>query len=101
MEQMAFKSKWRACIKGCLTSGKASILVNGLATIKFTFKRGVRQGEPMAPFLFILAMDGFSVTMRSVCERHFFKESASQMMVLSYCTLCTQMTLHSLVIGLT
>ncbi|KAL4582537.1 hypothetical protein LXL04_007088 [Taraxacum kok-saghyz] len=74
MDQMDFSCKWRRWIKGCLSSGRASILINGSATKEFDFKMGVRQGDPLAPFLFILAMEGLSLTMREACEQHSFHE---------------------------
>ena len=60
-------------MRGCLTTGRASVLVNGNATKEFEFKRGVRQGDPLAPFLFILAMEGLSITMREACNNHCFQ----------------------------
>lgn len=74
MEQMAFSSKWQGCIMGFISSRRASILVNGLATKEFAFKCGVRQGDPMDRYLFILSMEGLRVTMQSACERNLFQE---------------------------
>nr|GEX12575.1 hypothetical protein [Tanacetum cinerariifolium] len=37
-----FGSKWRSWIRGCLCSGKASILVNGSPTAEFQFHRGIK-----------------------------------------------------------
>nr|GFC10900.1 RNA-directed DNA polymerase, eukaryota [Tanacetum cinerariifolium] len=47
-----FGSKWRSWIRGSLSSGKASILVNGSPTPEFHFHRGLKQGDPLAPFMF-------------------------------------------------
>ncbi|GJU06927.1 RNA-directed DNA polymerase, eukaryota [Tanacetum coccineum] len=46
---------------GCLSSSKASILVNGSPTIKDNLQQGLRQGDPIFPFLFILVMEGLHV----------------------------------------
>lgn len=58
---MGFGEKWKMWIWGCLNSAKASILVNGNPTDEFNTSKGVRQGDPLSPFLFIAAMEGLSV----------------------------------------
>lgn len=73
MQQMGFGAKWRAWIHGCLSSAKASILVNGSPTGEFQLMRGVRQGDPLSPFLFILAMEGLNVAIKGAVGKRLLK----------------------------
>ncbi|KAK9058221.1 hypothetical protein SSX86_023061 [Deinandra increscens subsp. villosa] len=58
---MGFGDKWRSWVRACLSSTRASILINGSPSAEFNIGRGLRQGDPMAPFLFILVMEGLHV----------------------------------------
>ncbi|GJU55544.1 RNA-directed DNA polymerase, eukaryota [Tanacetum coccineum] len=58
MGKLGFGCKWRNWISGCLMNSRASILVNGSPTNEFVMQKGLRQGDPMSSFLFILAMEG-------------------------------------------
>nr|GEU76588.1 putative RNA-directed DNA polymerase, eukaryota, reverse transcriptase zinc-binding domain protein [Tanacetum cinerariifolium] len=62
LNSFGFGSKWRSWIQGSLTSGMASILINGSPTSEFQFHCGLKPGDPLAPFLFILVMETFHLT---------------------------------------
>jgi len=74
MEFMGFKMVWREWIRGCLESAKASVLLNGNPTKEFQVHRGLRQGDPLSPFLFILAMEGLYVAMEDTVHHSLYKE---------------------------
>lgn len=69
MRQMGYDEKWRRWIHGCLTSAKASVLINVSPTEEFVMEKGVRQGDPLSPLLFIIAMEGLNVAMKTTCEK--------------------------------
>lgn len=70
--QMGFGEKWRAWMKGCTSTAKVSVLINGAPSKEFTMGKGVRQGDPLAPFLFIVAAEGLAVLMKEAQRSNIF-----------------------------
>ena len=99
MDQMGYDPKWRMWIKACLESARASILVNGLPTTEFNFGKGIRQGDPLSPLLFIMVMEGLNVAMKSTCEKGIFKGVRIPHEVMTISHLFTRMTPYLLVNG--
>ena len=54
--RLGFYEKWVRWIKSCLESSSVSVLVNGSPTKEFYPKRGLRQRDPLAPFLFLITV---------------------------------------------
>ncbi|GJV35295.1 hypothetical protein Tco_1407772 [Tanacetum coccineum] len=50
----------------CLSSSRDSVLVNGSPTSKFSIKCGLKQVDPLLPFLFILVMEGLHNALSTV-----------------------------------
>ena len=50
LHRMGFHSKWIKWVQGCLESATVSVLINGSPTKEFKPSRGLRQGDPLAPF---------------------------------------------------
>jgi len=73
MLKMGFPTLWRKWIEECTETTTTSILVNGSPTYEFSLGRRLRQGDPLSPFLFLLAVEGFHVLMSSLSINNLFR----------------------------
>ncbi|XP_045791386.1 uncharacterized protein LOC123886091 [Trifolium pratense] len=71
--RFGFSVKWRNWMKACVCVGNLSILVNGSPTEEIQIKRGLKQGAPLAPLLFLLVAEGLGGLMRKAVEINQFR----------------------------
>nr|GEV59109.1 RNA-directed DNA polymerase, eukaryota, reverse transcriptase zinc-binding domain protein [Tanacetum cinerariifolium] len=72
LHAFGFGFRWCSWIRGIFSSNMASILVNGSPTSEFLISYGLKQGDPLAPLLFILVMETLHISVsRSVHDGVF------------------------------
>jgi hypothetical protein len=65
-----FDPNWVSWIVNLTSSALFSILINGVPSKPFSPSRGIRQGDPLSPFLFIIMAEGLSRTIKEAITDH-------------------------------
>ncbi|RVW76867.1 Transposon TX1 uncharacterized 149 kDa protein [Vitis vinifera] len=68
MEKMGFGAKWLRWMWWCISTAKFSVMVNGTPAGFFSSSKGLRQGDPLSPYLFVMGMEVLSVLIRRAME---------------------------------
>jgi hypothetical protein len=68
MKKMGFGQIWYDIISGLLATSSTQILLNGIPDWFIAHQKGLRQGGPLSPILFILIMDILSILVQWATE---------------------------------
>ncbi|GJT08884.1 RNA-directed DNA polymerase, eukaryota [Tanacetum coccineum] len=72
LKKFGFGEKWCKWIQSCLRSLRGSILINGSPTEEFQFYKGLKQGDPLSPFLFFLILESLHLSFQRVVDNGIF-----------------------------
>ena len=68
LAQISFSATSSSWIMSCVTSASFAVLINGETSDLFNSERGLRQGFPLYPLLFILFMESLSILLKKIQE---------------------------------
>jgi hypothetical protein len=77
LQQRGFGPRWITWIALLLRSASTSVLLNGCTGSTFRHGRGLRQGDPISPLLFVIAMDVLSALFRTAERSGFLADLSS------------------------
>ena len=64
LRNMGFGEKWIKWVEWCISNVKFYVLVNGSPLGFFQSSRGLKQGDLISPYLFVIAMEVFSCLLK-------------------------------------
>lgn len=70
MEKLGFSSQWCNLVNQCISTVSASVLLNWVPCEQFSPSKGLRQGDPLSPYLFIIRMEMLSRAISNAEERN-------------------------------
>ena len=71
LKKMGFGERWIKWIEWRISTMKFSILINDSPSGFFQSSRGLRQGDPLSPYLFVIVMEAFSCLLRRAISGGF------------------------------
>ncbi|KAG5533573.1 hypothetical protein RHGRI_027682 [Rhododendron griersonianum] len=87
MEKMGFDRRWINWVQQCVCTVKYSFMANGKQVCSINPGRGLRQGDPLSPYLFLLVADVFS----TLLQKALLKKSIGGIRMKKRCPVMTHL----------
>ena len=68
MHKLGFDDKWCALVMKCVTIVTYSVKINGKTKEHIIQSRGIRQSDPLSPYLFLLCAEGLFALIKKEVE---------------------------------
>lgn len=73
MGRFGMDDRWKRWIRECIFKGDLSVLINGSPAEEVRIHKGLKQGDTLAPFLFLMMAEGLTGLMRNAVALGLFK----------------------------
>lgn len=68
LANFGFGEKWISWIQECVSTATISLLVNGYPTKEFNPQKGLKQGDPLLPFLFNMVVEALNILLKRAMD---------------------------------
>jgi len=68
LRRIGFNNHFISLVNACISSPTFAVLANGEPTDSFTSQRGLRQGCPLSPYLFVIAINELSIRLQQALQ---------------------------------
>lgn len=93
MAKIGFSDKWISFISRCVLTGKFNVMMNGDSIDFISLNRGLRQSDPISPYLFLLVQNALSLLINAMVRCKVVRASKVRRLVLFYHIYSLQTTL--------
>ena len=68
LQSLGFDTKWRSWVYWCISIALFSIMFSGSPMGFFQSTRGLRHGDPLSPYLFVIGMEALNCLLKHAVE---------------------------------